>query len=296
MRRCLILLSAILFCVNNGFSQLQKHFSLNPDKTFDRVNLTFSLPSGTCYITPRSDSELVSISSNESIENYVHSFEKKIRDNTCYLNIDLEGKSNDGYGESISYKIFRRSDEESSQVWKIYLAENTPYDLDLKYGIGDAFIDLSGLSINDLKIKTGSANVNVGFISDSPNRIDMDSFRVKVDLGSVNFRKMYLSRAKNVYADIGFGNLILDYSSAPKVKSEINASVGAGDLIVLIPSGNIPIIVKVKSSMLCRTKMDNSFTEIEEDVFVNEAYHANASNLLTFRVDVSMGNIIFKTK
>ena len=134
--------------------------------------------------------------------------------------------------------------------------------------------------------------MNGGF----PIGVDMDSFQVKVDLGSVNFRKMYLSRAKHVYADIGFGNLVLDYSSPPKVKSEINASVGAGDLIVLIPRGNIPIIVKVKSSMLCRTRMDESFKEIQEDVFVNEAYHAEARNLLTFKVDVSMGNIIFKTK
>lgn len=296
MRRYLILLSAGLCCVNVGFAQIQKHFSLSRDRSFDKVSLDFTLPRGTCYITPKSDSDLVSISSNQNIEDYVHSFEKKVRDNTCYVNINLEGKSDEGYGESISYRIFRQRGDEQSQVWKIYLADDMPYDLNLNYGIGDAFVDLSGLSVNDLRIKTASANVNVGFLSDIPNKVEMESFNVKVDLGSVSFRKMYLSRARNVYADVGFGNLYLDYSTPPKMSSEIKASVGAGDLIVAIPSENTPIIVKVKSSMLCRMKLDKSFKEIDDDVFVNEAYHPGAPDLLTFKVDVSMGNIIFKTK
>jgi len=290
------MLSVGFFCVNQAFAQIHKHFSLDKDKSFDKVSLNFSLPKGTCYITPKSDSDLVSISSNQNIEDYVHSFEKKVKDNTCILNIDLQGKSDEGYSESISYRLFRQKGDEESQVWKIYLAEGTPFDLDLNYGIGDAFVDLSGLSVNDLKIKTGSANVNVGFLTDKPNKVEMQSFSVKVDLGSVSFRKMYLSNARNVYANVGFGNLYLDYSTSPKVSSEINASVGAGDLIVAIPSDATPIIVKVKSSMLCRMKFDDSFKEIDDDVYVNEAYHPDAKNLLTFKVDVSMGNIIFKTK
>ena len=296
MRRYLILLSAGMLCADLAYSQVKTHFILPKEKTFDKVDLTFTLPKGTCYLTPKSDSEALSIVSNQDIENYVHSFEKKIRDRTCVANINLEGKSDDGYGESISYRIFKNSGDEGNQVWKIYLTENIPYKLDLNFGIGDTFIDLSGLSISDLKIKTGSANLNVGFISDVPNQIDMNVFNVKVDLGSVNFRKMYLSNAKSVIADVGFGNLYLDYSTAPKVKSEIRASVGAGDLIVIVPSGQTPIIVNVKSSMLCRTKISADFKEIRSNVYVNEAYHPDARNLMTFNVDVSMGNIIFKSR
>lgn len=296
MRRYLILLSLGFLCSNWAFSQVKTHFNLPKEKTFDKVDLSFTLPKGTCYLAPKADADPVSILSNENIENYVHSFEKKIRDRVCVTTIDLEGKSDDGYGESISYRLFKNSGDEGNQVWKIYLTNDIPYKLDLNYGIGDAFIDLSGLSVTNLKIKTGSANLNVGFISEVANQVDMDNFNVKVDLGSVNFRKMYLSNAKEVNASVGFGNLFFDYSQAPKVKSEIKASVGAGDLIVIVPSKQIPIIVKVKSSMLCRTKIGADFKEIRENVYVNEAYHPDASDLMTFNVDVSMGNIIFKSK
>ncbi|MEJ0054893.1 MAG: hypothetical protein WDN75_04140 [Bacteroidota bacterium] len=43
----------------------------------------------------------------------------------------------------------------------------------------------------------------------------MDTFFVKVDLGSLNVKQMNLSRSKVVMAEVGFGNIFLDFSNKP---------------------------------------------------------------------------------
>ena len=104
------------------------------------------------------------------------------------------------------------------------------------------------------------------------------------------------SNARYVFANVGFGDLFLDFSEGTETRCDVKASVGAGDLVIAIPTDHTPVLVKVRSSMLCQVKLASSFEEIEDDIYVNEYYKPDARNLLTFKVDASMGNIIFKEK
>ncbi|VAW26896.1 hypothetical protein MNBD_BACTEROID06-1003, partial [hydrothermal vent metagenome] len=119
---------------------------------------------------------------------------------------------------------------------------------------------------------------------------------VKVDLGNIVVRKLYMSRAKYVYAEVGFGNMLLDLTETPTVASQVKASVGAGTLEILIPKNDCSVIIKIKNTMLCNVHLTKSFREISNNVYVNEEYDESATNQLTFDVDVSLGNIIFKEK
>ena len=176
----------------------------------------------------------------------------------------------------------------------MYLTDAKPYFLELNYGIGNANIDLSGLAIKSLKVNTGSADVNVGYYSSLENQIDMDTFFVKVDLGSVNVKNLNMSRARYMIADVGFGNMTLDFTSKPLVSNKIKGSVGAGNLTILLPSNDTPVLLKIKDSWLCSVKMPEQFKKVSENVFANAAYSKDAKNSLTFDLDVSMGNIVFK--
>ena len=124
----------------------------------------------------------------------------------------------------------------------------------------------------------------------------MDTFYVKVDLGSVNARNMSLTRTKCVVADVGFGNLLLDFSASPTVTNSVKGSVGAGNLVILLPADNTPVMVRIKDSWLCSVKMPENLKKVGENTFANAAYNKNARNALVFDLDVSLGNIIFKAK
>lgn len=161
--------------------------------------------------------------------------------------------------------------------------------------MGNAFVDLSGLSLERLKVNTGSANVKVGFVSGQYNQQEMDTFSIKVDLGELEARRVALSNARNIIADVGFGNLYLDFTDKSAVKSTVRATVGAGNLVVNATNSSNPMIIYVHNSPLCRIKIPKEFTEIRKNVFISNNYREDAENLITFNVDVTMGNIIFKT-
>lgn len=277
-----------------SIAQVKKQFSIDEIKEVEKVDFNFNATNGTCYIKPHQNSDLLNVYGNQDFDSYSHSFDKVVKGKICSVNLSLDNEQVDGLGKSISYRMFGGSENSTSNLWKVFLTEDKIYDLNLKYGVGMADIDLSGLSIDNLKINTGSADVNIGYLSDKGNQVIMDTFKVEVDLGTVNVQRVNMSKASHVLADIGFGNLSLDFSDKPQVKSTIVGSVGAGNLLIVLPEEDTPVIVKVNDSWLCRVKLTKSFKKKGRNTYVNKSYDENAPNLLSFDLDVSMGSIVFK--
>ena len=275
--------------------QIKKQFSVEDNPACEIVKLQVKANSGTCFIKPSHNAEILNVFSNQTENNYGHNFRKEVKGKTCEVILNLEEAHAEGVSQTISTRFFGASDKPVSQkLWKMYLTDAKPYFLELNYGIGNANVDLSGLAIKNLKINTGSADVNVGYYSALENQIDMDTFFVKVDLGSVNVTNLNMARSRYMMADVGFGNMTLDFRSKPVVSNKIKGSVGAGNLTILLPTTDTPVLVKIKDSWLCSVKIPSQFKKISENVFANAAYTKDAKNSLTFDLDVSMGNIIFK--
>ena len=49
-------------------------------------------------------------------------------------------------------------------------------------------------------------------------------------------RIINLSSTHFVMADVGFGNMTLDFSNKPLVSNKIKGSVGAGNLTIILPN------------------------------------------------------------
>jgi hypothetical protein len=176
----------------------------------------------------------------------------------------------------------------------MYLTNAKPYALELSYGVGTANVDLSGLAISKLKIVSGSADVNVHYLSGMENQIDMDTFYVKVDLGSVNVKNLGLARTKYLMADVGFGNMTLDFTEKPVISNYIKGSVGAGNLVIILPKNGTPVSVKIHDSWLCSVKLPATLKKGADNTFTTDNYTKDSKEALTFDLDVSMGNIIFR--
>ena len=282
-----------LASTSNG--QVQKHFKVEHNNRYKSVTLNYGFSSGNCYISPGSSDEPIAVYSDRDIDEFNHTFNKSTYGNNLEINLSLEDKNKQSFSQSISNKVFNSSNHENN-TWKVYLAEEIPYDLNLVFGVGAAFIDLSSVKVSGLNVRAGSADVNIDYLTNMPNPVVMDTFNVKVDLGNVIIRKLYMSRAKYIHAEVGFGSMQLDLTEAPSVASKVKASVGAGTLEILIPKNDCSVKVKIRDTMLCDVHLTKSFREISNNVYVNKEYDKNAPNQLTFDVDVSLGKIIFKEK
>jgi hypothetical protein len=280
--------------VGGAWGQIKKQFTVENTQACENIKLHLKANSGNCYIKPSQNTEILNVFSNQDESTFSHSYKKETKGKTCEVFLNLEEMNSEGIGQTISTRMFGTSEGPSNdKLWKMYLTDSKPYSLELNYGVGNAHVDLSGLAIQKLKINTGSADVNVGYTS-MENQIDMDTFSVKVDLGSLNVKNLNLSRTKYMVADVGFGNMTLDFSNSPLVSNKVKGSVGAGNLVIVLPSSNTPVMIKIHDSWLCSVKMPVALKKIKENTFVNEAYKKDAKNSLIFDLDVSMGSIVFK--
>jgi hypothetical protein len=280
--------------VAGAWGQIKKQFTVENNQACEDIRLHLKANSGNCYIKPSQNQEILNVFSNQDETAYAHNYSKETKGKTCEVHLNLEEINSEGIGQTISTRMFGSSEgTNSNKIWKMYLTDSKPYSLELNYGVGNAHVDLSGLAITKLKINTGSADVSVGYNA-MGNQVDMDTFFVKVDLGSLAVRNLNLSRARFMVADVGFGNMTLDFSDTPLVSNRIKGSVGAGNLVIVLPASETPILIRIHDSWLCSVKLPEGLKKIKENTFVNEAYKKDAYNLLTFDLDVSMGSILFK--
>ncbi len=275
-------------------AQVKKQFSVEKIQECDRVILKLSAKTGNCFIRPSQNEDILNVYSNQDAEEYGHSFSNEVVGKTCSVKLSLEQDNVPGVGHRISYRVFGAEERPSEKFWKVYLAESTPYVLDLDYGLGNANIDLSGLSIEKLKINTGSADVNISYNDEVGNKITMDTFSVKVDMGSLNARNLNLAKSKVVLAEVGFGNMFLDFSNKPTIANIVIGSVGAGNLVIQLPSEDVPVLVTINESWLCSINLSRNLKKIGPNKFANAAYSKDSPKALVFDLDVSMGKIVFR--
>jgi hypothetical protein len=294
MRRKILLTWCAWALVIGAFGQIKKQFSVEDAPSCNEIKLSLRANSGNCFIKPSQQSDLLNVFSNQTERNYSHSFRKEISDNICDVSLNLEEVQSEGFGQTISTRFFTGSARPGNKIWKMYLTEAKPYSLELNYGIGQANVDLSGLAINKLKINTASADVVIGYFSALENQIDMDTFSVKVDVGSVNVKNLSLAKTRNLFADVGFGSMILDFAGKPLMGTRVKGSVGAGNLVIILPPSDVPVMIKIKDSWLCSVKMPSELKKVGENTFANAAYSKSTRNALLFDLDVSLGNIVFK--
>jgi hypothetical protein len=294
MVRVLILIFLGKLIGLDSVAQVKKQFTVDNNEKCNKVELCLKAKTGNCFIRPSQNNELLNIYSNQDLEEYSHSFSNELKDKTCFVKLALDQESERGVGRKISYHVFGGDEKPNEKFWKVYLTENLPYSLDLDYGLGNANVDLAGLSVSKLKINTGSADVNVSYSTGEQNKVDMDTFFIKVDMGSLTARQLNLTRSKYVLADVGFGNMLLDFSDKPSMGHKIKGSVGAGNLIIYLPSNEVPVVVKISDSWLCSVHLSHNLKKIGENTFANAAYSKSTKDALTFDLDVSMGKIVFK--
>ena len=285
----MISLQCIVFSELLG--QVKRFYTLE-NGDYDKVNIILKATSNSCCIKPTVNPHIVN----------VFGFENN-NEPTIYSNTELPGRienliinlnNTSGQNETSLSGRFFNTKGSTDNHWDLYLSKEKPMKLHLNYAIGDAFVDLSNLPIERLKINTGSADVIVSYMEGRSNLVEMDTFYVKVDLGSLTVNKINYAKAKTVIADVNFGALLMDYSKPLETSSNVFASVGAGNLIIGLPaSQEIPVIINIHNSPLCHVKLPKHFKKNSKHVYVSESYNTNVSNILSFDLDVAVGQIKF---
>jgi hypothetical protein len=294
MQRCLALL-IVIFPFSILSAQQKKQYSLEDREGLNKVCFYYSSSFGNCRIMPAQDDNPVNIYGYISDQVVEPVFFTKEDGAVEHVYLDLMNQSN-SLARSVGLSFFS-SPSDADNDWHVYFSRQEIFNLNLVYGIGTAEIDLSDLAVSQVKVKSGSADVKIGYHRGFPNKVEMDTFQVEVDMGNVTIDKLNSARTKYFLADVGFGNLEIDLSEKLNHRTTVFASVGAGNFIVTLPDDHvIPMKIILKSTPLCRLKLPKGYQEIENNVFVSDTYQSEAEELIVFNLDVGMGSISFHKK
>lgn len=290
MLRVIWLLLFNLTFLSGILGQIKRYYTLEDNSSFDKVNIYLKATSNSCCIKPTINPNLVNVFGYESNAMPIITSETVANERIQQLIIDL---NNHSLQESnLSKKFFASAATDNH--WDLYLSQEKTMQLNLAYKIGDAHVDLSNLPIEQLQIETGSADVHVEYLEGRPNLVRMDTLMVKVELGSLTVNHMDLANASKVVAEVGFGALLIDYGDALNGPSNVRASIGAGNLIVGLPQDErIPVIITIHDSPLCNVNVPKTFKKKGKNTYVSSRYGNNAENILSFDLDVAVGQIKF---
>ncbi len=116
----------------------------------------------------------------------------------------------------------------------IELTKSVPISLEMKFGIGDAKIDVGGIQISDATFSTGVCDFNLNF--SSPNLIECDDVEIKTGISSVSVENLSNARAKYIEFNGGLGSMKIDFGGRLQRDCEVQIKSGLGSVEISIPS------------------------------------------------------------
>ncbi|MFC4871221.1 hypothetical protein [Negadavirga shengliensis] len=276
-----------------GFAQAQivRQFEVNEKNGVNLVNFDFfcykgvsSLQRDYLGIPLRARAELGKV-------NILPAFSHDLTDGVLNAHLEHKNVESESLGRNLSYKLFSGKDADFDHKWDIGLDANYLYNLNLNFGIGKANLDFSNLPISNCKIKTASTDVFLAYSKKIPNSVMMDSLLITINMGSIYAEDLHYSNARNLIFDVNYGSVNLSFSDMMAEASQISTIVGAGSVNIRLPSENLPYLVKIKSTAMCRTKVPKHLKEVGNKTYVSRGYREEAKNLMTFLIDVSVGSV-----
>ena len=292
MLRLAIAVLTVLFSGVCVYAQLNKCYILKDSPNFDTVNFHLKASIVNCLFSKSDeDKNPLTIHGHPNHGSINSSFFSHIKNKVCYSSLTLDQSGHTDFGKSFSMAVSRKI--EKNEFWKVDFSENKIYILNFQYSFGVADLDLTGSTVKHLQVNSGSADITVGYDEDCENPIEMDTFFVKTDFGSIVVNHLQSMKAKKVITKVGIGNVLLIINKKLNTHCEVDASVGAGNLEVFLPASHTPVTIYVKDSPLSMVNLPNDFEEVEKNIFANHHYTTESPNILRFNIDVAFGMVRF---
>ena len=130
----------------------------------------------------------------------------------------------------------------SIRIWKqggaemdLELAESVPMDLDLEFGAVSAEIELGGISLTNLSVRTGASESTLEVSRLNPSSMTLAEFQV----GAADFTARYLGNlnAQRIEVGAGVGDLTIDLTGDWQQNAEVSVTMGLGSLQLVFPEG-----------------------------------------------------------
>jgi len=164
------------------------------------------------------------------------------------------------------------------------LGTAVPLDLDLKFGAGEANLDLGGLRVRELRLSTGASQTKIRAPRANPGECDEARFEVgaasfeAIQLGNLNCERYHLSG--------GVGEVVMDFTGDLRRQVNVDIDMGLGSLTLRVPRG-VGLSVR-RSGVL--TSFDSEGLVKRGNVYESVGYD-QSERKLNIDIDAALGTI-----
>jgi hypothetical protein len=183
--------------------------------------VTLSFGAGNFTINPGAEGAVVSGTATYNVED----FKPKVTINQNVIHVE---QGNLKLGGIPNFKNNVRND------WLLKLAD-VPIRLSINGGAYTGRYELGGLSLQNLDISDGAADVDLAF--SSPNRVDMDTFSYTTGASSVKLTGLANARFAEMKFRSGAGDYRLDFSGDLRFNTSVSVETGLSSVTILVPVG-----------------------------------------------------------
>ena len=214
--------------------------------------------------------ELIIKSSQDAntIEGFIKYNSKYVTPDVDYHKIGSKGKLD------ITVKSHKRGDDEDhwpfdfrggkrhgdSEV-DFRLPQSIPMDIKMDFGLGDADLDFSTLSISDLHMDFGLSDVKISM--DKSNPVTCRRISIQSGLGDFNASELGNLRPREFHLDVGLGSASIDLTGDITNDMEGDIKVGLGSLDLILPK-NVNIRLEVEETFLSSVDVEGLVKENNE--------------------------------
>jgi len=183
--------------------------------------LTLSFGAGNFTLKPGADGAVVSGTATYNVED----FKPKVTINQNVIHVE---QGNLKLGGIPNFKNNIRND------WVLQLGD-VPIRLSVNGGAYTGRYELGGLSLENLSIADGAADVNLAF--SSPNRVDMDTFNYTTGASSVKLTGLANARFAEMKFRSGAGDYTLDFGGELRFDTSVSVESGLSNVTMIVPVG-----------------------------------------------------------
>jgi len=184
----------------------------------DEMRLTLSFGAGTLKLSPGADDKLVD---GTAVYNFKELKPEIVEDGN---NVEIK---NENFKSLVNPK-------DIINEWDLNLG-TMPIDLTINAGAYNGTYELGGLSLTNLTVKDGAANVDLSF--SKPNQIEMSVLRYETGASDVSLTGLANANFSTLIFSGGAGNYTLDFTGELMRDGVVNVEAGAGDVQLVIPKG-----------------------------------------------------------
>jgi hypothetical protein len=169
--------------------------------------------------------------------------------------------------------------------WNLTLG-SAPISLNLSAGAYKGDIDLGGLALTNLDIQGGASKTDINF--SSPNLTRMNELKVFAGASDTSFTNLANANFNYLRFEGGAGNYSFDFGGSVQGESSVVIRTGISNVKITIPSGTSAELRF--NGALGNVNLGGEWQQVAENQYV----HAGNTPLLSFDIDLGLGNLTLK--